>query len=60
MEHEFKIQSHGSASQYRHKTMDLTNLHKCTPLGIWKENATCPPRLKILPMPEISPATRTN
>lgn len=60
MEHEFKIQSHGSASQHRQKTMDLTNLYKHTPLGIWKENATCPPRLKILPMPEISPATRTN
>ena len=41
MEHEFKIQAHGSASQHRHKTMDLTNLHKCTPLGIWKGNPAC-------------------
>ena len=60
MEREFKIQSQVPAFQHHHKIMDLTNLHKCTPLGIWKESVACPSGLKILPMPEISLAARTN
>lgn len=60
MEHEFKIQPHVSTPQHPPKIVGLTNLPKCAPSGIWKEIAALPPGLKILSVPEISPATREN